>query len=72
MPRSMPPVYTGRPPVMLPGLRPGETAQSRRPVAVPVGSQLVIRATGQVRFDILSTGGIETAPAKRARLAGRD
>ena len=25
-----PPVYTGRPPVMLPGLRPGETAQARR------------------------------------------
>ena len=33
-----PPVYTGRPPVMLPGLRPGETAQNTpaAPVAVPV------------------------------------
>jgi hypothetical protein len=60
----MPPIYTGRPPVMLPGLRPGETAQVTSPVAVPVGSQLVIRATGQVRFDILNTGGIETAPAE--------
>ena len=56
-----PPVYTGRAPVMLPGLRPGETAQASSPVAVPVGSQLVIRATGQVRFDILNTGGIEPA-----------
>ncbi|MGB6916505.1 MAG: TIGR02302 family protein [Pseudolabrys sp.] len=60
----MPPIYTGRPPLMLPGLRPGETAQVTSPVAVPVGSQLVIRATGQVRFDILNTGGIETAPAE--------
>jgi len=59
-----PPVYTGRAPVMLPGLRPGETAQATAPVAVPVGSQLVIRATGQVRFDILNTGGIEAAPAE--------
>ena len=59
-----PPVYTGRAPVMLPGLRPGETAQASSPVAVPVGSQLVIRATGQVRFDILNTGGIEPAPAE--------
>ena len=33
-----PPVYTGRPPVMLPGLRPGETAQAAAPVAVPAGS----------------------------------
>ena len=43
-----PPVYTGRPPVMLPGLRPGETAQAAAPVSVPAGSQLVIRSTGKV------------------------
>ena len=68
-----PPVYTGRPPVMLPGLRPGETAQAAAPVAVPVGSQLVIRATGKVRFDIVRKGGIEDAPAEaRAALAGRN
>jgi uncharacterized protein (TIGR02302 family) len=59
-----PPVYTGRPPVMLAGLRPGETAQSAPPVAVPTGSQLVIRATGKVRFDIVHHGGIEDAPAE--------
>ena len=59
-----PPVYTGRPPVMLPGLRPGETAQNTAPVAVPSGSQLVIRATGQVHFDIIRKGGIEDAPAE--------
>ena len=59
-----PPVYTGRPPVMLPGLRPGETAQAIAPVAVPAGSQLVIRSTGKVRFDVVSKGGIEDAPAE--------
>ena len=59
-----PPVYTGRPPVMLLGLRPGETAQSAPPVAVPVGSQLVIRATGKVQFDIVHHGKIEPAPAE--------
>jgi len=62
-----PPVYTGRPPVMLPGLRPGETAQNTglatAPVAVPAGSQLVIRATGNVRFDVVRRGGLEDAPA---------
>jgi uncharacterized protein (TIGR02302 family) len=59
-----PPVYTGRPPVMLPGLRPGETAQNApaAPVAVPAGSQLVVRATGKVHFDIVRKGGVEDAP----------
>ena len=59
-----PPLYTGRPPVMLPGLRPGETAQNAPPVAVPSGSQLVIRATGKVHFEIIRKGGIEDAPAE--------
>src|SRR5665213_678481 len=59
-----PPPYTGRAPVMLPGLRPGETAQAARPVAVPVGSQLVVRATGNVRFDIARKGELEDAAAE--------
>jgi uncharacterized protein (TIGR02302 family) len=60
-----PPVYTGRPPVMLPGLRPGETAQAAAaPVSVPAGSQLVIRSTGNVRFDVVRKGGIEDVPAE--------
>jgi len=58
-----PPVYTGKPPVMLPGLRPGEMAQDAPPVAVPVGSQLVVRATGSVRFDVARNGGLEDAKA---------
>ena len=59
-----PPIYTGRPPAMLAGLRPGESAQVTPSVAVPAGSQLVIRATGKVRFDIVRQGGIEDAPAE--------
>lgn len=58
-----PPVYTGRPPVMLPGLRPGETVQAgTSSVQVPVGSQLLIRSTGNVRFEIVRKGGLEDAP----------
>lgn len=58
-----PPVYTGRPPVMLPGLRPGETTQAAAPLTVPAGSQLVIRASGNVRVDVAHQGGLEEAPA---------
>ena len=58
-----PPPYTGRPPVMLAGLRPGESAHASAPVAVPVGSQLIVRSTGNRRFDITCKGGIEdTSP----------
>ena len=61
-----PPSYTGRPPVMLPGMRPGETAQAIGTVPVPAGSQLVIRSTGNVRFDIVRRGGLEEAPPASA------
>ncbi|MFN3656765.1 MAG: TIGR02302 family protein [Pseudolabrys sp.] len=59
-----PPLYTGRPPVMLPGMRPGETAQAAAPVSVPAGSQLVVRSTGKVRFELIRKGGVEDAPAE--------
>src|SRR5712691_3347591 len=54
-----PPTYTAKPPVILPGLRPGERAQtSVAAVSVPAGSILVIRASGKVEFDVATTGGI--------------
>ena len=56
-----PPVYTGRPPVMLPGMRPGETAEAAGPVVVPVGSLLVVRGTGDVRFNVTREGALEVA-----------
>src|SRR5215471_3218072 len=59
-----PPTYTAKPPVILPGLRPGERAQaSVAAVSVPAGSVLVIRASGKVRFDVATTGGIAEVPA---------
>ena len=64
-----PPLYTGRPPVMLPGVRPGIAAQASEPVSVPAGSELVIRATGNVNFDVTRIGGLEeAAPDKNASL----
>jgi uncharacterized protein (TIGR02302 family) len=58
-----PPVYTGRPPLILPGLRPGEQSQARAsgPVTVPAGSILVVRATGQSGLDVAVKGGIAEA-----------
>ncbi|HET9904251.1 MAG TPA: TIGR02302 family protein [Xanthobacteraceae bacterium] len=42
-----PPNYTGRPPILLPGVRPGEPVrQAAGPIAAPAGSVLVVRSTG--------------------------
>ena len=61
-----PPAYTGRPPLILPGLRPGEQSQARAsgPVTVPAGSTLVVRATGQSGLDVAVKGGIAEAKAE--------
>lgn len=53
-----PPAYTARPPVILPGLRPGETARASAPIAVPAGSVLVVRSTGVASLDIIAKGGL--------------
>ena len=59
-----PPNYTGRPPVVLAAMRPGEPVpQSAGTVTVPTGSTLIIRASGQVSLDVAMTGGIEDAKA---------
>ena len=66
-----PPAYTGRPPVMLPGLRPGETAQNGTQTAaftVPAGSQLIIRSTGNVQVEVAHKGGLEEAAAEAQTL----
>src|SRR5205814_3970592 len=42
-----PPTYTGKPPVILPGLRPGEPVPATTNLSVPVGSPPGIRATGK-------------------------
>lgn len=58
----MPPLYTGKPPVVLPGLHPGAAfARLRSPVAVPVNSTLVVRATGKADVDASGSGGVVAA-----------
>ncbi|HEU4661450.1 MAG TPA: TIGR02302 family protein [Pseudolabrys sp.] len=67
-----PPLYTGRPPIMLSGLRSGEAAQEQTgAIAVPVGSELVVRGTGQVRFDVVAKGGLEDAKADKHQPASK-
>ncbi len=54
----IPPPYTGKPPIILPGIHPGETLSQLGPMSVPVNSTLVVRATGKVNLDVTGTGGI--------------
>ncbi|MEZ5787787.1 MAG: TIGR02302 family protein [Xanthobacteraceae bacterium] len=58
-----PPVYTGRPPMMLQGMRPGEmtAAADTAPLSVPSGSILVVRASGDAKFDVVTSGGLAAA-----------
>jgi uncharacterized protein (TIGR02302 family) len=58
-----PPPYTGRPPLILPGLRPGDAVRASAPVTVPTGSVLVVRATGDAGLDVSVNGGITAAAA---------
>jgi uncharacterized protein (TIGR02302 family) len=62
----IPPVYTGKPPLILPGIHPGETAAlpANGIVAVPVNSTLVVRSTGKVSLNVSGIGGV--TPAKDA------
>lgn len=54
-----PPQYTQRPPVILPGLRPGEAARAAAPVTVPANSVLVVRVSGASGLDVALRGGIK-------------
>jgi uncharacterized protein (TIGR02302 family) len=57
-----PPAYTGKPPIILAGIHPGEPARgdgdAGEPVSVPAGSTLVVRATGKLNLDIAGRGGV--------------
>jgi uncharacterized protein (TIGR02302 family) len=63
----IPPTYTGKPPIMLPGIHPGETAAlppSSGIVAVPVNSTLVVRSTGNADIEVNGKDGV--TPSKDA------
>ena len=60
-----PPAYTGRPPLLLAGVRSGEPLEGRAAtgaVEVPVGSIITVRATGLSRLDLRVGGGLVDAP----------
>jgi uncharacterized protein (TIGR02302 family) len=59
-----PPSYTGRPPVILPGLRGGDAGRSTAAITVPAGSVLVVRASGQSALKVSVTGGLAEAAAE--------
>jgi len=56
-----PPTYTGRPPLILPTLRSGESVRTAAAIAVPTGSTLIIRATGKKDLDVAVSGALAIA-----------
>ncbi len=60
-----PPPYTGKPPVILAGIHPGEMSkidsEPNMPIAVPVGSTLVVRTTGKLNLEVTGKGGVTPA-----------
>jgi len=66
----VPPPYTGKPPIVLPGIHPGEVAAQtpgEGPFSVPVNSTLIVRSTGDVALEVSGSGGL--TPAKEAAAA---
>src|SRR5262249_16919163 len=59
-----PPNYTGKPPIVLAAMRPGEPVPQQSAgttITVPAGRTLIIRGRGQVNPDVARTGGMEEA-----------
>jgi uncharacterized protein (TIGR02302 family) len=67
-----PPLYTGKSPLLLPGLRPGEPVHTDASYAVPIGSILVVRASGKSGLDIVTRGELKEAPAAAKPPAGTE
>jgi uncharacterized protein (TIGR02302 family) len=71
-----PPGYTGRPPIILPGIHPGENSAaavpSDGPISVPVNSTLVVRATGKLKLDLSTSGGLVPAAEEGRPPAGAE
>jgi uncharacterized protein (TIGR02302 family) len=58
-----PPLYTSKSPILLPGMRPGEPTPAAASYSVPIGSILVVRASGASGLDIVTQGDMREAPA---------
>jgi uncharacterized protein (TIGR02302 family) len=70
-----PPAYTGKPPIILAGIHPGEPAHGEAgradgPLSVPAGSSLVVRATGKLSLEISGRGGVTPANEQAHAPAG--
>src|SRR5436309_4839956 len=61
-----PPAYTGKPPLILPGIRAGEPHQAALIQTVPTGSVVVIRASGASRLEVVTSGGLAEASREGA------
>src|SRR5580698_2594036 len=71
----IPPVYTGKPPIVLQGIHPGETAALPTQtgiVAVPVNSTLVVRSTGKADLEVTNSGGVTAAKDDTKAPAGTE
>lgn len=63
-----PPAYTGRAPILLPGIRHDEPAPKESAAfTVPAGSELVVRATGLSSIDLSPRGGINEQEPKDSK-----
>jgi uncharacterized protein (TIGR02302 family) len=61
-----PPLYTGRPPIILSAANKEATLPTSGPLPVPVGSTLIVRSSGGT-LDVVSGGGVsEAAPTEQA------
>ena len=61
-----PPVYTGKPPVILSAARDAASPDSAAPLPVPAGSTLLVRSSGGT-IDVVVGGGVtEVAPSEQA------
>ena len=70
----IPPAYTSKPPLILPGIHPGETAalSANGIIAVPVNSTLVVRSTGKLSLTVSGIGGVTSAKDAVHAPAGTD
>ena len=61
-----PPLYTGRPPIILSAANKEAAVPAAGPLAVPTGSKLIVRSSGGT-LDVVAGGGVtEVVPAEQA------
>src|SRR5260370_17599161 len=61
-----PPVYTGKPPIILSAANKEAAIQATGPLPVPAGSTLIVRSSGGI-LDVVAGGGVtEAVPTEQA------